>query len=173
MLYIIIAAIACVLDQLLKLWTSSNIGLHDTVRFIPGILRLRHEHNTGAALSMLENYTWVLAVLSVLAAIVLLLLLRRKGFSHWEKISIALVLGGTVGNAIDRIVFSYVVDMLEMEFLPIFVFNLADAFIDIGAALFVIFYFIRSYKEEKSKKCAASEQSDKNTDGAEDGNADT
>lgn len=152
MLYIIIAAIACVLDQLMKLWTASNMELHGILNLIPGILRLKHEHNTGAALSILSNYTWLLAVLSVLAAIFMLILLRSKGFSHWEKISLALVLGGTVGNAVDRIVFGYVVDMLEIEFWPIFVFNVADIFIDVGAALFVIFYITRSFREEKQKK---------------------
>lgn len=151
MLYIMIAAAVCVFDQLVKLWTVSNIDLHESMEFIPGILRLRHERNTGAALSIFEEHTWLLAVISVLVAILLLVLILRKGFSKWEKISLALVLGGAVGNAIDRIMLSYVVDMLEMEFLPVFVFNIADVFIDVGAVIFVILYIVRTVKEEKGK----------------------
>ena len=152
MLYIVIAAAVCIVDQLVKLWAVANIGFYGTMEFIPGILRLRCEPNTGAALSLFEEHTWILAVISVLASVLLLVLVLGKQFPKWEKIALAMVLGGAVGNAIDRVLLGYVVDMLEMEFLPIFVFNVADVFIDVGAVLFVILYIIRTIKEEKHKR---------------------
>ena len=150
MLYMIIAAAAFALDQLLKLWASSNMNLHEIRSLIPGVLQLRLEQNTGAALSILSNHTWILSILSVSAAVLMVFFLLRRGLSRWEKTAVALVLGGTVGNAIDRVLLGYVVDMLEMEFLPIFVFNLADVFIDVGAVVFVLLYIIRSFREEKT-----------------------
>ena len=153
MIHLIVAAVVCGLDQALKYWTQMNIAkTGEVINLIPGILTLRFQKNTGAALSMFAEHTWILTGVSVAASIFILILILKKGFTFREKLALGMVLGGAVGNAIDRIMLQYVVDMLEMDFLPIFVFNVADAFIDIGGVLFCIFYFLRINEEDKKFK---------------------
>lgn len=152
MLYIIIAAAIVAADQLLKHWVTVNIALGQTRGFIPGILSLTHTKNTGAAFSMLSEHTWILAVISVAASVALAYFALKKSLTKWERFSIALILGGCVGNAIDRVFLGYVVDMFMTEFMNFAIFNLADVFIDVGAALFVILYLVRVSREEKAAK---------------------
>lgn len=152
MLYILLAAVLCGLDQLLKYWVSGNIGLGETMELLPGVLGLTHVENTGMAFSLLSEHTWVLAALSAVVTVLIGVLLLRRGFTRWEKIALALIMGGAAGNAIDRIFLGYVVDMFNLEFVNFAVFNLADAFIDVGAVLFCILYITRVSREDRKKR---------------------
>ncbi len=152
MIYLIIAAVITLADQLLKLWTVSNIDLGGTLSFLPGIMSLTSIRNTGAAFSILADHTWILSLISVIAAVAIVCLILKGSFTSGERISLALILGGCVGNAIDRIFRSYVIDMFRLEFVDFAIFNLADVFIDVGAVLFVILYFVRTVKEDKERK---------------------
>lgn len=167
MLYLLIAAACCAADQLFKYWVVSHIPLEGYVELIPGVLGLTHIRNTGMAFSMLSGHTWVLAVVSGAVAALLVWLLFKGRFTGWEKLGLALVLGGDVGNLIDRAFLGYVVDMLNPEFVRFAVFNLADSFIDVGAVLFCLLYILRSLREEKAKKAAALKEArhDGDTDG--------
>lgn len=151
MTFLIIAAVVCAADQLLKYWVASNLTIGGYAPLLPGVIGLTHARNTGAAFSLLSRHTWILAAVSVIACLVLLYFILRGKLPFWEKAALALVLGGAVGNAIDRIALGYVVDMFALEFVRFAIFNLADAFIDVGAALFVILYIVRTTREEKAK----------------------
>ena len=156
--YFFTALCALVLDQLTKLWTVENIALGQQVEFIPGVLGLTYFRNTGMALSLLSEHTWVLAALSVVSLPVLgWLLTRKKWFTRWERFAIALVMGGAAGNAVDRVFRGYVVDMLEPLFINFAVFNIADAFINVGAILFCLLYIIRAFKDDGWKRSGGSE----------------
>ena len=152
MLYILLAAVLCGLDQLLKYWVSGSIGLGETMELLPGVLGLTHIKNTGMAFSLLSEHTWLLAALSAVVTVLIGVLLLRRGFTRWEKVALALVMGGAAGNAIDRIFLGYVVDMFNLEFVNFAVFNLADVFIDVGAVLFCVLYIVRVSREDRKKR---------------------
>ncbi|MBQ6757121.1 MAG: signal peptidase II [Oscillospiraceae bacterium] len=147
--YILIALAACFLDQLVKFLVASNFDWNDSITLIPGLLSITKRANTGMALSMLEGKTLFLGIVSAVVSVVLIVIILRWKLPKWERLSIACVLGGALGNMIDRLFFGYVVDMIDVR---IFTFNVADAFITCGAAAFVILYLIRSIKEEKEGK---------------------
>lgn len=157
MLYMIIAVLIVVGDQLLKHWITVNIDPGQVRDFIPNILSLTHTKNTGAAFSMLSEHTWILATISVIASVVLAYFVLKKSTPKWERLALSFILGGCVGNAIDRVFLGYVVDMFMVEFVNFAIFNLADAFINVGAVLFVVLYLVRASKEEKAAK--SSEES--------------
>lgn len=146
MAYAIVVVLVLILDQSLKYWTVVNLAL-DTgeKQLIPGIIHLTHVRNTGAAFNLLENARWFLVtvvVIFVIAVIVMLSMDIISGrLSRWMAV---LVMAGAIGNGIDRLLYGYVVDMLEFEFINFFpVFNIADIFITcagIGFCLAVIFH---------------------------------
>ena len=152
MLYFIIAAAVCALDQLVKLWVTLHVGEGGAVRLIPGIVHLTYLRNTGAAFSMFSSHTWVLACVSVAAMGLLSWLLVRKNLPAGEKFAVALVLGGAAGNGLDRIILHYVVDMFEVEFMRYAICNVADICINIGAILFCLLYIVRSLKEDRRRR---------------------
>lgn len=143
-----------VLDQFTKYLTVANIDLYEKLSFIPGILRLTHVRNTGAAFSMFSGMQWLFALVFLFFTGLLLFEYFKKPmpFSKFERWCIAAVYGGGVGNMIDRVRWGYVVDMLETEFMEFPVFNVADCFITCGCiALMVslIFFNKKFWKDEK------------------------
>ena len=98
------AAVLVAADQLIKLWVVRTVAVTGAVPLVPGLLDVTYLQNTGAAWSVLQRHTWVLTVVS-LAVILLIIwaLAARKikgGVGRW---SLAVLLGGAVGNLIDRI----------------------------------------------------------------------
>lgn len=157
MLYLILAAVIAAADQLTKYLTNANIELHGGFSLIPGLLGITNERNTGMAWSMLagSELRWLLGVISVVVSIALVAVILLLRLSKGEKLALAFVLGGAVGNAIDRLAFGYVTDMIKTEFISFPIFNVADSFITVGAILFVILYGIRAVKEERAQKSLA------------------
>ena len=138
MLYLLIAAACCAADQLFKFWVVRHIPLEGYVELIPGVVGLTHIRNTGMAFSLLSEHTWILAVVSGAVAVLLAWLLWKGKFTGWEKLGLALVLGGDLGNLIDRALLGYVVDMIEVDFMRFPVFNVADCFISCGCVLLML-----------------------------------
>lgn len=165
MLYLLLAAALCGVDQLFKLWVVHTIPLDGRIELIPGVLELTHIRNTGMAFSLFGNHTWVLAVVSGLVSLVLAILLLKGKFTGPEKTFLAMVLGGAVGNFIDRAFLGYVVDMINPVFVRFAIFNLADTFIDVGAVLFCVFYIVRTTREERKKRRGEGEELESDADG--------
>lgn len=166
MLYLLFAAALCGIDQLFKAWIVHTIPLNGYIKLIPGVVGLTHIRNTGMAFSMLSGHTWILAVVSAAVALALTVMILKGKFPRWEKLCLAMVLGGAVGNLIDRARLGYVVDMINPEFVRFAVFNLADTFIDVGAVLFCILYIVRTTREGRArKKGKEGENSDGDADG--------
>jgi signal peptidase II len=149
MLYAIIAAVVCGLDQLTKYLISSSLDWHEYVDVLPGVLQLTRCANTGGAFSMLSDYTWALTAVSVVCIALFLVLLTRKWLDGGEKAALAMVLGGALGNAIDRILYGQVVDMFVFVPTGLSVFNVADVFICVGGGLFCLLYLIKILKEDR------------------------
>jgi len=150
--YVFIAIAIVVVDQIVKYWIRQTIPLFETKAFLPGIVTLTYVQNTGAAFSILSTHTWLLALISAVVAVALLVLLLRGVFpSGLGQLSLALVLGGAVGNLIDRAILGYVVDMFSLEFIDFAIFNVADIGVTIGGALLclTVFFFWDRKKEEE------------------------
>jgi signal peptidase II len=132
-------------DQAVKYLTVTHLSLLEHAPLLPGILDFSYVRNTGAAWSILREHTWVLAVISALSCVVILIALLRPYVTHpLGRWSLCVILGGSLGNLIDRVRLGYVVDMFETLFIEFPVFNVADSCIVIGGILFcvyVIFYY--------------------------------
>jgi len=128
------------LDQLTKALVRGSFALGEKREFLGNILSLQYVCNTGAAWSFLSDHTWVLTVISVVLSLVILVLLVRGAVRHPLAVwSLTAVLGGALGNLIDRVLFGAVTDMFRTEFMDFPVFNVADIFITLGGVAFVVF----------------------------------
>ncbi|MGI6578588.1 MAG: signal peptidase II [Eubacteriales bacterium] len=161
MLYLLLAVIIAVTDQLVKNWAVLNLRGRGTVEFVPGILNFYYAENTGAAFSILRNQRWLFISVSIIAVIVIIyIILFKKIRSVWGLLPLSMVLGGAVGNLIDRIANGYVVDMFEFAFVRFAIFNVADIFVTVGGILFCIYYlYAETVKLKKSEAFAAAENS--------------
>lgn len=125
-------------DQLSKLWVKSNLAVGESLPET-GFVRLTHIHNTGAAFGLFQDQSFLLTVIAIIGVVFLLFLVlfmyRRFQILNTIlcKISLGLILGGTVGNLIDRLSAGYVTDFIDFNFWPAF--NLADSAVVVGAIL--------------------------------------
>jgi len=130
------------LDQATKAWALKGIPPNESIILIPGWLRLHVTENSGVAFSMLQGAGSFL-VLAIIVAVIVILLAIRSSEGWWETLSLGLVLGGAMGNLVDRLTrgpgFSdgRVVDWIDPSFFPTF--NLADISITVGVALLLLF----------------------------------
>jgi signal peptidase II len=140
-------------DQFVKYLTVTHLALQGQAPFLPGLLDLTYVQNTGAAWSIMREHTWLLAVISALSCVVILIALLRPYVTHpLGRWSLCVILGGSVGNLIDRVRLGYVVDMFETTFIHFPVFNIADMSIVIGGILFCIYVILFYDKYESGRK---------------------
>lgn len=139
------------LDQWTKLLASRYLAGTSGISLIPGVFELYYLENRGAAFGMLSNRQWffvVIAAVMVLAAVYVYVKLPREPYYYSLHLVCVLVAAGAVGNMIDRIVHHYVIDFLYFSLIDFPVFNIADCYVCIGAALAVILLFTL-YKDEE------------------------
>ncbi len=148
--YLALAAILVVIDQWVKSWIVANFALYETRPFLPGLLELTRIHNTGGAWSIFNQHTWVLAIISGLVSLVLVYLIIKPPFPQpGGRLALAMVLGGAVGNLIDRVRLGYVVDMFHFLFVNFPVFNVADIGVSLGGVALCIYVAFFWGKEGK------------------------
>ena len=144
--HLLIALVVFTLDQVTKAVVEANIALYDARSVIPGLFRLTHVKNRGAAFGIFadspsEGRIAALIFLSVLAlSVVVTLLWRNQPDARRMGLGLALILGGAVGNLFDRLVQGSVVDFLDFYFRSYHwpAFNVADSAIVIGAGLLLL-----------------------------------
>ena len=120
---------------------------------IPNILNFTLVKNKGAAFSLFSNSTTLLTITSILASLLLIILIiKYPPKSYWNSIGIVYLLGGTVGNGIDRLFKGYVIDFLELVPINFPVFNLADISINIAIICFIIDQISTKNKSKVSLK---------------------
>ena len=140
-------------DQALKGWTVSHLELGESTPFIPAIMQLTRVHNYGAAWSSLSGKTVLLIVVTAVMMIAVAVLLLRRVVRHPLGVAACLlILGGGIGNIIDRIRLGYVVDMFDLLLFSYPVFNLADCFVVVGAILGAVYYLWIYEKFDARKK---------------------
>ena len=127
-------AIALGLDQLSKTAVISALPFGESVGFAG--LRIAPVQNTGVAFGLLRGYGPVLAVIAVLIAVLVFVLAKRDVRSPLTGAALGLVIGGAVGNLLDRLVRGYVFDFIDLRVWPVF--NLADCAITVGIGLLIL-----------------------------------
>lgn len=135
------AIIFLVIDQAIKFYLSSEMVVNQTSILIKNFLNITYVHNTGAAFSLFSEYTWLLIVIGILAVIGFIFYIGKLvDITDFDMFTYSLVLGGILGNLVDRIVYGYVIDYIGLNIFgyhfPIF--NFADMCIVIGVILIFI-----------------------------------
>jgi signal peptidase II len=133
------AALVVLLDQLSKAWALQQLSGQGPMPFVPGLLRLQLTFNTGAAFSLLSGNTALLGLVSLLVAVALVLWIQTSPpLRRWQSLGIGLLLGGAIGNGLDRWRLGTVVDFLEFVPFQFPIFNLADVAINLAVAALAI-----------------------------------
>jgi signal peptidase II len=144
---LLLSALILLLDRLTKYWVSRHIPEGDAIVVIRHVFRISHVRNPGAAFSMFTETArpslthWMLTIFSLIAAAIVLFVILRFGRRMTPTmVALALILGGAVGNAWDRLRYGMVTDFLEVHIVHYHFpdFNVADSAIVIGGILLVL-----------------------------------
>ncbi len=161
---ILLAAVIVLLDQLSKVGAANLARLRGTTELIPGVLGLTLTWNYGASWGILKGKTLFLLVLTALVcAVIFTALLLRRPKDSLARLGLGMVLGGAVGNALDRLADGRVTDMIETLFMDFPIFNVADCFIVVGGVLFCLAVLLEERRKPKKKEGGH----DPGTDGGE------
>ena len=138
------------IDQLIKLWAVNTLAPVGVMPFIPHVVELRFVLNQGMAFSLLSGKQLFLIVATSAALILVAyeLFFRSRG-KLLQQIAFILVLGGGIGNLIDRVLNGEVVDYINLLFMRFAVFNFADICVCVGVALWVLVILLEETHEEK------------------------
>ena len=139
-----LSLLAVSLDQATKLWVSGSMQLYESIHIMSGV-NLTYVHNTGAAFSFLSEagvwQRWFFAALAIIISTVIAIWLSRLEIHETLLgVALSLVLGGAIGNLIDRLAYGYVIDFLDV-YIPSWhwpAFNIADSAITLGVVLMLL-----------------------------------
>jgi len=131
--------IITLLDQVSKFLVLSTLGFEKSKNIFPNLLNFTLVKNKGAAFSLFSNSTNILTLTSILASILLItVIFKFTPRSYWNSIGLSYLLGGTLGNGIDRFFKGYVLDFIELVPINFPIFNVADISINIAIMCFII-----------------------------------
>jgi signal peptidase II len=141
--WLAVSALVIVLDQLSKLWIAAHFEFGERLAIL-GVFDLVLAHNTGAAFSFLHDaggiQRWLFSTIAIVASVWIVVLLRKHAAQTLFALALSLILGGALGNLIDRIAYGHVVDFLlfhwNEHYFPAF--NVADSAITLGASLLIL-----------------------------------
>lgn len=150
-----ISFLIILVDQLVKIIVINNLALQQSIIVIYNFLNLTYVRNTGAAWSILSGNVSLLIVISIIALGLLYhYLIKDKNLNKVDIVSYGMLIGGIVGNLIDRIIHGYVIDYLDFKIFnynfPIF--NIADTFIVISIVIIGINMIVGEYREKNRNK---------------------
>ena len=155
--WIWLAIAVVILDQLTKYVASTSLMMFKPIAVMP-MFNWTLMHNTGAAFSFLADaggwQRWFFAVIASVVSVVIVLWIKRlEQHEKWQAVALALILGGALGNVIDRIYLGYVVDFIQIYYQQWYwpAFNIADSAIFIGVVMIII-DSIKEYQAEKKAK---------------------
>lgn len=156
-LWLIPIALVVGLDQLTKYLVVANMELHDSIPVIEGILNFTYIHNEGAAMGILDDSRWVFMITSTVAIIgvsVFMFGWYKKYYNPLLYTSLSFIVGGGIGNMIDRTVLGYVIDFVDVKFIPFWkwIFNVADAFVCVGCGMVILYIILSDVRVSKLKK---------------------
>ncbi len=152
-LWILIIIGSIWLDQLTKWLAVTLLQGNPSVPIIPEVFQLTYLENPGAAFGMLQNNRWVFLIVSTVGILaVFLYLLMKRPTSKLLCLSLSFIVGGGIGNMIDRVLLGYVVDFFDFCLINFAIFNVADSFVCVGAGLLSLWVILDTIAEEKRLK---------------------
>ena len=163
---IIIGSVA--LDQLTKWLAVIYLQGEPSFPLWQDVLHFTFVKNEGAAFGMLKDHRWVFMIFSTVAIIgMLIYLFAFRPKSKLMQITLAAVIGGGIGNMIDRVALGYVIDFIDFTLIDFAVFNIADCFVTVGAFAMIALLIIETVKEEKNERLAKAAWAEKEAEETE------
>ncbi len=153
------------LDQVSKILIL-NFLYEDQVELIPGILRFTYVENRGMAFGLLSDHRWVFMLLSVIGIALIGAYMWFYVKDRLGRIALSLIIGGGIGNMIDRVAYGFVVDFIDFCAFDfwVWVFNIADSAVCIGAGLFMLYIILDTVKEFKKQKAEKNKKENEHAD---------
>lgn len=149
------------LDQLTKALAVIYLQGEPSFPIWQDVLHFTFVKNPGAAFGMLSNARWVFMTLSTIAIVgILFYLIKYRPQSKWLTVSLAMIVGGGIGNMIDRVLLGYVVDFIDFTLINFAVFNVADSFVTVGAGILIVYLVLDIIKDYKKNKANAAVQAE-------------
>lgn len=143
-----ITSILLIIDQIIKIIIKHFMNPYQEIEIIKNFFSLTYLKNTGAAFSILENYTVLLVIVSVLFIIIMSKYIKKEenNLTKIDVYALGMILGGVFGNLLDRIIHNGVIDYLSFKFFNYYfpVFNFADICITIGIIMYIVSIMLKS-----------------------------
>lgn len=150
-LYVLTFLFGVCLDFSTKRWAEKTLMDTGGIDLIKGVFRFTYVENRGAAFGILQNRRYIFILLTLVIATVLIIwVLKKKETGLVLKFGVTFVIAGAMGNMIDRVFLGYVVDFIDFCLINFPVFNVADCFVCVGAAMIAIHYiYIEKDKDDE------------------------
>ncbi|UCZ51806.1 signal peptidase II [Bacillus shivajii] len=153
MFYYLIAVIIIIIDQWTKWLVEKNMELRESIPVIEGFFYLTSHRNAGAAFGILQGQMWLFFIATIIVVVVVVYYIQKyTKHNKWLGVALGLVLGGAIGNFIDRMLRGEVVDFFDVYIFaynyPIF--NVADMALVAGVIMLIIHVFTEEKKQRKS-----------------------
>ena len=145
------AIIGVILDRFTKYLIVQNFTLTETFPLLPGVFHFTYVTNTGAAFSLFQGGVWLLWLSLLVSLGLIALAILSPSLKRFEQLGYGFVLGGAMGNGIDRFATGYVVDFIDFRVINFPIFNLADIFINVGIICLLISTFLYTSSGENGE----------------------
>lgn len=166
MLYIFIPLAAVVLDQLVKWWATASLKPVGDISVISGVFHLTYAENEGAAFSILQGQRVFFLVMTMILLGLMVVAMKKNWirglFGHC---TVLCIIGGALGNCIDRVRLGYVVDLFNFKLIDFPIFNVADIFLTVGGVLLLVYFLLFDEKLQSAAKQAQAAETVKEKDG--------
>ena len=162
MYFVIGVFLVTLLDQVTKFWVQMNMDLRQSIPVIQGIFHLTYIHNPNSAFGLLKFPNTVFVLIGIIVILLIVFLLRKK-IAQKNKLvffSLIFILGGSLGNMIDRLRVGSVIDFLDFRIWPIF--NIADTSLNVGLLLLIIHFLFHKEEELPEDELAEEDQEEEN-----------
>lgn len=152
-LFVFVTLVLIEIDQLVKAWAIAELKDLHTIPILQDVFHFTYVENRGAAFSLFAKFDsqWIFVALAAIITIAIFISLYKQIFqTKMGQWSVILIVAGAIGNAIDRVIHGFVVDLFDFRLINFPVFNVADIFICIGGVLFVI-YVMFQHKDAETQ----------------------
>ena len=127
------------IDQLIKNLVNLYMNVDESIVLLKNVLNITYVHNYGAAFSMLTGARWILVLITIVALnVIYIFFIKNKKLNKYQTIVYSMLLGGIVGNLIDRFFYGYVIDYIDIRLFNFAIFNIADSLIVISVILLIV-----------------------------------
>ena len=155
LVFFLITAGVILLDQITKILALQHLAPMGSLPLWKDVLHLTYVENTGAAFGMLKDHRWVFLVISTIALGGMIVYMFLNKTKHpLETTAVAFIVGGGIGNMIDRLTRGFVVDFVDVKCIPHwnYIFNVADIFVCVGCGLFILYVLLFEAKSKKAEE---------------------